>query len=173
MLAIFCALRFWRKTDHFLSDIQIRWAAWSEITLLSGRARTRQVSGVRFAIGDLCVITRDSLLSDFNLIDDASLLVAGRHARRKAASWIRKLNRVFPGRRVVERELGPVAIDGHGSGVAIDRDRDLLARVARVGKGNPGLQFVAAAGGLAACLEGKQVFTWNAAAPVAYVEFRA
>ena len=173
MLAIFCALRFLRKTDQFLSNIQIRWAALSEIALLSGRARTRQVSGLRFAIGDLCVITRDSLLSHFNLIDDASLLVARRRARWEAASWISKLNRVFAGRRVVDRELGPVAIDGHGSGVSVDRDGDLLARVARVGKGNPGLQFVPAAGGLAACLEGKQVFTWNAAAPVAYVEFRA
>ena len=89
MLAIFCALRFLRKTDHF-------------------------------AIGEFCVITRDSLLSHFNLIDDASLLVARRHARWEAASWISKLNRVFAGRRVVDREFGPVAIDDH--------DYDLLLK---------------------------------------------
>jgi len=70
---------------------------------------------------------------------------------------------VFAEGRIADRELGLVAIDGHRSGVAIDCDGDLLAGVARVGKGKPGLQFVAdAAGGLAACLEGNQVFGWDA-----------
>ena len=73
---------------------------------------------------------------------------------------------MLPERRVVDRELGLVAIDGHGSGVAIDCDGDLLAGVARVSEGKLGLQFVAAATGLAARLEGKQVFTWNARSTV-------
>jgi hypothetical protein len=92
------------------------------------------------------------------------VLVTRRHSRRETTGWISKRNRVFSGRRVVKLELGPVAIDCHGSGVAIDRDGDLLARVARVGEGKPGLQFVAAAAsGLAAHLKGNQVSAWNAA----------
>ena len=94
-----------------------------------------------------------------------SALVTIRDNRRETASWISKLNRVLPERLVGYLELGLVAIDGHGNGVAIDRDGDLLARVARVSEGKLGLQFVGAAIGLAARLEGNQVFTWNAADP--------
>ena len=69
---------------------------------------------------------------------------------------------MLPKRRVVKRELGLVAVDRHGKEVAIHRDDDLLAGVARVSEGKLGLQSVRAAIGLAARLEGKQVFTWNA-----------
>ena len=73
---------------------------------------------------------------------------------------------MFAEGRVVDRELGLVAIDGHGSGVAIDCDGDLLAGVARVSEGKLGLQSVGAAIGLAACLEGNQISAWDAAAAV-------
>ena len=69
---------------------------------------------------------------------------------------------MLPERRIVDRELGLVAVDGHGNGVAIDCDGNLLAGVARVGEGKLGLQSVGAAIRLAAGLEGNQVFTWNA-----------
>ena len=69
---------------------------------------------------------------------------------------------MLPERLVVDLKLGLVAIDCHGIGIAIDRDGDLLARVARVSEGKLGLQFVAAGMMLAAHLERKQVFTWNA-----------
>src|SRR6266576_6143716 len=96
-----------------------------------------------------------------------SSLATRRHGRRETTGWISKCNRVFPGHRVVDLKLGPIAIDGHGSGIAIDCDGDLLAGVACVSEGKLGLQSVGAAAiGLAAHLEGNQVFAWDAAALV-------
>ena len=71
---------------------------------------------------------------------------------------------MFAERWVVKRELGLVAADCHRNGIAIDCDGDLLARVARVGKGKSGLQLVSAAAiGLAAHLKRSQVFAWDTA----------
>ncbi len=75
---------------------------------------------------------------------------------------------MLPGRRVVDRELGLLAVDGHGKGLIVDRDGDLLAGVARVSEGKLGLQSVGAAIGLAAGLEGNQIFTWNPARSAAH-----
>ena len=91
-----------------------------------------------------------------------SALVTRRHNRRETTGWVSKLNRVLPERRVVNLKLGPVAIDRHGIGIAIDRDDDLLARVARVGEGKLGPQSVAGAIGLTDRLERNQVFAWDA-----------
>ena len=51
------------------------------------------------------------------------------------------------------------------SGSAIDRDGDLLARVARIGKGKLGLQFVAVGTSHAAHLERNQVSAWDTSGP--------
>jgi hypothetical protein len=53
--------------------------------------------------------------------------------------------------------LGLVATDCYLIGIAIDRDGDLLARVARIGEGKNGLQSVAVDSMLAARLERNQV----------------
>ena len=50
-------------------------------------------------------------------------------------------------------------------GSAIDRDGDLLARVARVGEGKLGLQFVALGNRNAAHLERNQVSAWDTSDP--------
>src|SRR5438067_853686 len=94
-----------------------------------------------------------------------SALLAIRSNRRETTGWISKFNRVLPERLVVNRKRGLVAIDCHGVGIAIDRNGDLLARVARIGEGNLGLQFVAAGNMLAARLERNQVSAWDATAP--------
>lgn len=64
--------------------------------------------------------------------------------------------------RAANLKCGFVAIDCHGMGSAIDRDGYLLARVARIGKGKLGLQFVAAGASHAAHLERNQVSAWDA-----------
>ena len=69
---------------------------------------------------------------------------------------------MLPERLVGYLKLGLVAIDCHDIGIAIDRDGDLLARVARIGEGNLGLQSVAAYLMLAAHLERNQVCAWDA-----------
>ena len=100
-----------------------------------------------------------------NLLHQESALVTIRDNRRETTGWISKFNRVLPERLVVNLKCGLVAIDCHGIGIAIDRDGDLLARVARIGEGKLGLQFVATGTMLAAHLEGKQISAWNPAAP--------
>src|SRR5438046_7267399 len=92
-----------------------------------------------------------------------SALLAIRSNRRETTGWISKFNRVLPERLVVNRKRGLVAIDCHGMGIAIDRNGDLLARVAGIGEGKLGLQFVAAGNMLAAHLERNQVSAWDAA----------
>src|SRR5207247_927548 len=94
-----------------------------------------------------------------------SALLAIRSNRRETTGWISKFNRVLPERLVVNRKRGLVAIDCHGVGIAIDRNGDLLARVARIGEGDLGLQFVAAGNMLAARLERNQVSAWDAPGP--------
>jgi hypothetical protein len=64
---------------------------------------------------------------------------------------------VLPERLVGNLKLGLEAIDCHLIGIAIDRDGDLLARVAPIGKPQAGLQYVAVDSMLAAHLEGNQV----------------
>ena len=103
-----------------------------------------------------------------NVSSKHAALVTRRHSRRETTSWISKRNRVFPGSRVIDLKLGPVAVDRHANRIAaVDRDSDLLPRVARVGESKLGLQFVAAAASrLAARLEANQIFAWDAAALV-------
>jgi len=91
-----------------------------------------------------------------------SALLAIRSNRRETTGWISKFNRVLPERLVVNLKCGRAAIDCHGMGIAIDRDGDLLARVARIGEGKLGLQFVAADPMLAARMERNQVSAWDA-----------
>src|SRR6266481_7156880 len=91
-----------------------------------------------------------------------SALLAIRSNRRETTGWISKFNRVLPGRLVVNLKFGQVAIDCHGIGIAIDRDGDLLARVARIGEGKLGPQSVAADSRRAARLERNQVSAWDA-----------
>ena len=66
-------------------------------------------------------------------------LFTGRHSRWETTRWICKSNRVSPEFRIADRELGPVAVDDQGSGIAIDRHDDLFARVARIGEDKAGL----------------------------------
>ena len=72
VLAIFCALHFLRKTDHFLSNAPSRRDPLCETPLLSGRAKTKQVSGLRFAIGDRRVITLVTHSFSISIISSAS-----------------------------------------------------------------------------------------------------
>jgi len=99
-----------------------------------------------------------------------SALVTIRHNRRETTGWISKFNRVLPERLVGYLKLGLVAIDCHGIRIAIDRDGNLLARVARIGEGKLGLQSVAADIMLAAHLERNQVSAWDAAAGTGGIE---
>src|SRR5215472_16897748 len=81
-----------------------------------------------------------------------------RHPRRETTGWISKCNRVCPG-RADNLKFGRVTTDCHDMGSAIDRDGDLLARVARIGERKLGLQFVV---GDAAHIERNQVSAWDA-----------
>ena len=92
-----------------------------------------------------------------NPLHQESGLLTIRDNRRETTGWVSKCNRVLPERLVVNLKLGNVAIDSHGIGIAIDRDGDLLAGVARIGEGKLGLQFVAVDSVLAVRLERNQV----------------
>src|SRR5204863_9456380 len=91
-----------------------------------------------------------------------SALVTIRDNRRETTGWISKFNRVLPERLVVNLKFGRVATDCHGMGSSIDCDGDLLARVARIGEDDPGLQSVPVDSMLAARLERNQVSAWDA-----------
>jgi len=69
---------------------------------------------------------------------------------------------VLPERLVGYLKFGLAAIDCHGIGIAVDCDGDLLARVARIGEDDPGLQLVPVDMKLAARLERNQVSAWDA-----------
>src|SRR5947207_8503039 len=97
-----------------------------------------------------------------NALPQQSGLITIRNNRRETTGWIRKCNRVLP-ERTRQRKCGRTAIDCHNMGIAIDRDGDRLARVARISERKLGLQFVAAGIMLAARLERNQVSAWDAA----------
>ena len=69
---------------------------------------------------------------------------------------------MYPDPRVVNLKFGLVATDCYLMGSTIDRDGDLLARVARIGEGKLGLQFVASGTRLALHPERNQVSAWDA-----------
>src|SRR6266480_7215440 len=91
-----------------------------------------------------------------------SALLAIRSNRRETTGWISKFNRVLPERLVGNLKCGRVATDCHGIRIAIDGDGDLLARVARIGEDDPGLQSVAVDSMFTARLERNQVSAWDA-----------
>src|ERR1043166_3815581 len=98
-------------------------------------------------------------------LHQGSALVTIRGHRRETTGWISKFNRVLPERLVGKVKCGRVAINCHGIRIAIDRDGDLLARVARIAEVKLCQQFVAAGTMLAARLERNQVSAWDARGP--------